>query len=212
MGSAGAVVKRGATHVKRLAFIYALADRSYDAAGNVVIEDDHLRAALAVWDYCSDSAAYVFGGGVDAATAESEKAARLAYRALAYCRDAGRPVSRTELGEHLFGSHYKAGNVDAVAEYAVTHHLLTVTAGDRSKPGRPAELYVPAAIYPPSSGLSPHAGGGQTNGSTSGFEAIYPLSPHSPPVNGAAHGNGEHGDDEAQSMARALADAQERKP
>ena len=42
---------RARPYVVRLSMLYALADRS------AVIGADHLRAALAVWDYCRASAA-----------------------------------------------------------------------------------------------------------------------------------------------------------
>ena len=55
-GLLGAVTARAEAQVIRLALIYALLDRSEQ------IDAPHLHAALAVWDYCDASAAYVFGG------------------------------------------------------------------------------------------------------------------------------------------------------
>lgn len=55
-GMLGAITARAEAHVLRLAVIYALLDQRR------AIEPEHLRAALAVWRYCEDSAAYVFGG------------------------------------------------------------------------------------------------------------------------------------------------------
>lgn len=54
-GLFGAIIQRGAPIVMRLAMVYAVLDLS----GNV--KACHLRAALAVWKYCRDSAAYIFG-------------------------------------------------------------------------------------------------------------------------------------------------------
>jgi hypothetical protein len=54
-GMLGSVTSRAEALTMRLALIYALID------GATVIEDDHLRAGLAVWDYCQRSAAFIFG-------------------------------------------------------------------------------------------------------------------------------------------------------
>ncbi len=54
-GLVGAVCGRAEAQVMRLAAIYALLDRSF------VIRKGHLLAALAVWDYCEQSALAIFG-------------------------------------------------------------------------------------------------------------------------------------------------------
>jgi hypothetical protein len=53
-GTLGAVVSRGAAQSMRLAGIYAVLDRSPR------IRRVHLEAGLALWDYCEESAAYIF--------------------------------------------------------------------------------------------------------------------------------------------------------
>ena len=55
-GMAGKMTSRGAAHVRRLALIYAMIDKSS------IVESQHLRAAKGLWDYCLDSARYIFGG------------------------------------------------------------------------------------------------------------------------------------------------------
>jgi hypothetical protein len=55
-GIYGVVTARAEAHIIRLALLYALLDGAY------MIEPVHLRAALAVWQYCRASAAYIFGG------------------------------------------------------------------------------------------------------------------------------------------------------
>ncbi len=55
-GMFGAIVARAEAHCVRLATLYALADQS------ARLDREHLEAALAVWDYCERSAAYIFGG------------------------------------------------------------------------------------------------------------------------------------------------------
>ena len=54
-GIFGAITNRGEAQVVRLSLVYALLDRAPK------IRVEHLRAALAVWDYCYRSAAYIFG-------------------------------------------------------------------------------------------------------------------------------------------------------
>lgn len=54
-GLAGSILARGAPQVRRLSLIYALLDLSG------VIRVEHLRAALAVWDYCEQSVWRIFG-------------------------------------------------------------------------------------------------------------------------------------------------------
>jgi hypothetical protein len=55
-GMLGKVCARAAPQVLRLSLIYALLD------GSKEIRREHLEAALAIWNYCEASAAYIFGG------------------------------------------------------------------------------------------------------------------------------------------------------
>ncbi len=54
-GLLGAATSRAEAQVLRLSAIYAVLDRS------TTIRVEHLRAALAVWDYCFNSARFIFG-------------------------------------------------------------------------------------------------------------------------------------------------------
>jgi hypothetical protein len=54
-GLLGAVTSRAEAQVMRLACLYALLDRTNQ------VGKEHLKAALALWRYCEDSAAYIFG-------------------------------------------------------------------------------------------------------------------------------------------------------
>lgn len=58
-GVIGAVLSRAETQVVRLSLLYALLD------GADAVAVAHLRAALAVWDYCEQSARHVFGRAVE---------------------------------------------------------------------------------------------------------------------------------------------------
>lgn len=57
-GVLGLVTTRATAQVLRLSMVYALLDCSN------IIEECHLRAALACWQYCEDSARWAFGGSV----------------------------------------------------------------------------------------------------------------------------------------------------
>ena len=55
-GLAASMTARAAAHVRRLALILALMN------GKDCIETEHLHAAKRMWDYCQDSARYIFSG------------------------------------------------------------------------------------------------------------------------------------------------------
>ncbi len=55
-GLAGCVINRGEAQALRLAMIYCLLDK------DKMIRRSHLEAALAMWQYCRDSAFYIFHG------------------------------------------------------------------------------------------------------------------------------------------------------
>jgi hypothetical protein len=54
-GALGMATSRAEAHAIRLALIYALIDKSRE------LMPEHIRAGLAVWDYCQRSAAHIFG-------------------------------------------------------------------------------------------------------------------------------------------------------
>lgn len=58
-GLVGSMTARSEAYVVRLALIYALLDKSR------VIKPEHLKAALAVWDYCEVSVRYIFQDKTD---------------------------------------------------------------------------------------------------------------------------------------------------
>jgi Protein of unknown function (DUF3987)/CHC2 zinc finger len=63
-GIVGALLQRDRTHVLRLAMIYAILD------GKVTINEDHLEAALAVWNYCAQTVRRIFGNMKGSSVAE----------------------------------------------------------------------------------------------------------------------------------------------
>jgi hypothetical protein len=122
-GLLGCIVSRAEAQVLRLSCIYALLDQSN------IIRVAHLRAALALWKYAEDSAAYLFGTSVGDPEAD---------KILQALRRAPDGLTRTELHE-LLSRHCSA---DALAsslanlrELGVVESRLILTAG------RPAERW-----------------------------------------------------------------------
>jgi hypothetical protein len=97
-GLLGAITARAEAQVIRLALLYALIDRKRE------IELDHLRAALALWEYGEASAARIFGDALGDPVADE------IYRALK--QTGGNGMSRTAIRD-LFGRHESASRIGA---------------------------------------------------------------------------------------------------
>jgi len=123
-GLLGAMTARAEAQVIRLALIYAILD------GSEEIRAMHLQAALAVWRYCEESAAYVFGDAVGDPVADA---------ILAALRSNPDGLDRTALRD-LF-SRNKSGNEVGRALAALLQAGLAVS---RQIPtgGRPQELWL----------------------------------------------------------------------
>jgi hypothetical protein len=94
-GLFGSIVNRGEAQVTRLALLYALLDCSDH------IRAEHLHAALALWQYCEDSARYVF----DALTSEQ-------FLIIEWLREHG-SQTKTQLLKELFKRNRSADLIDA---------------------------------------------------------------------------------------------------
>lgn len=122
-GMYGAVTGRAEAQVIRLALLYALLDEAN------TIAPDHLRAALAVWDYCDASARYIFGDATGDPVADTiMERLRLTHAGL----------SRTEISA-AFGRNMSASRINtALAMLAsagrVTNELVQTE-------GRPIEQW-----------------------------------------------------------------------
>lgn len=125
-GLLGAMVARAEAQVMRLACIYALTDLS------PVIRQEHLLAALAVWEYCEASARFIFGDSLGDPVADEIR------RAL---RRAPKGLTRTEIRD-LFGRHKRKEQIDRALE------TLTAQGSIRSSleatRGRPVERFLAA--------------------------------------------------------------------
>jgi hypothetical protein len=130
-GLLGAVVARGEAQVVRLALIYTLLD------GAVQIDALHLEAALAFWEYCETSAAFVFGDLLGDPVADE------IMRALQQAGPEG--VTRTAIRD-LFGRNRSGDRIGAaLALLAKRGRARTET---RRTSGHPAEVWF-AAKPPP---------------------------------------------------------------
>jgi hypothetical protein len=89
-GLAASMTARAAAHVRRLALILCLLDNKD------CIETVHLRAAKKIWDYCQDSARFIFGG----LTRDQEMI-------LGWLRKNG-PATLPQVTQQLFQKHRKA--------------------------------------------------------------------------------------------------------
>jgi hypothetical protein len=122
-GILGAVTARAEAIVMRLATIYTVLD------GRTQIGVEHLRAALAVWRYCEDSARYVFGDAVgDPVADELLEALR--------SRPAG--MTRTEIRD-LFGRHRAGSRIDAAL--AILAGAGVAAMGTEQTSGRPVQRW-----------------------------------------------------------------------
>ncbi|MGB6191799.1 MAG: bifunctional DNA primase/polymerase [Terracidiphilus sp.] len=121
-GLLGLVTARSEAQTLRLAMLYALLDKSAE------IRLEHLRAALELWRYSADSAAYIFGQALGNSTAD-------AIVALLRTRPEG--VTRTELTNHFDRNKSKA-QLDAAITLAQSSGMLRIER--RETGGRPVEV------------------------------------------------------------------------
>lgn len=114
--------------VRRLALAYALLD------GAPVVGFDHLAAASELWEYCAQTARWLFAN--EDQDAESAARARL----LDYLADAGPDgATRTEIREELFARHKSAAAITALLAPLVRSGR--VTESKRPTNGRAATVY-----------------------------------------------------------------------
>ena len=108
-GVLGDIVARSEAHVLRLSVAYALTD------GSSVIKTHHLRAAGAMWSYCRESAAYIFGRGTLDETILSGLSAAGASG-----------LSKSQIHD-LLGRHCKAQDLDSALERLKREGLIEIT-------------------------------------------------------------------------------------
>ena len=126
-GLVGAMTARSEAQVMRLACIYAL----FDATNTIRLE--HLKAGLAVWDYCAESVRYIFGDGLGDPIADT---------ILVSLRSKPDGLSRTEISK-LFQRHVESSQITRalvlLQEVGLAKEISVKT------PGRSQEVWVAVA-------------------------------------------------------------------
>ncbi|MBI2853303.1 MAG: DUF3987 domain-containing protein [Chloroflexi bacterium] len=122
-GLFGAVTARAEALVLRLSVLYAALD------GSPEIKGEHLRAALAAWEYSEQSAAYIFGGTIGDPISD---------KALALLRGSEGKVAKGDLFK-LFKGHVAAERLDQALRILKERGLVDYQTVDTG--GRPGEYW-----------------------------------------------------------------------
>jgi len=123
-GLLGSITARSEAQAMRLAMIYALLD------GEAQIDLHHLRAGLAVWEYCEASAAHIFGDSLGDPIADD------ILRSLRQAGAAG--MTRTAIRD-LFTRHQSADRIGAAL--ALLAKQGRARGAIRTTGGRPVEAW-----------------------------------------------------------------------
>ena len=127
-GLCGAITSRAEAQVMRIAVIYAVLDCSTE------IRVEHLRAALAVWNYCEVSAQYIFGDALGDETADAILAGLYAAESDG--------LSRTAIRD-LFKRHKSASDIERALSVLASLGLASRT--NTPTGGRSAETWIASA-------------------------------------------------------------------
>jgi hypothetical protein len=122
-GLLGAITARAEAQCVRLAMIYALLDQQEK------IDEPHLRAALAVWEYCETSTARIFGAALGDPVADE------IMRALVQAGSAG--MTRTAIRD-LFGRHRSGERIGMALSLLITNGRARM---EKTTAGRPSETW-----------------------------------------------------------------------
>jgi Protein of unknown function (DUF3987) len=124
-GLLGAIVGRGEAQTIRLALLYALLD------GKSEIGTEHLRAALALWEFCEASARHIFGNTLGNPVADK------ILRALRQVGETG--ITRTQIRD-LLERHCRATQIDSALAELLAAGKAATTRIDTG--GRPTDVWV----------------------------------------------------------------------
>jgi hypothetical protein len=127
-GICGAATNRAEAQVLRLSATYAVLDRS------PVVALPHLQAALAVWNYCADSAGYIFGNATGDPTVDRIRQA---------IESSPNGLTREQIRK-FFNGHLSSQRIDAALQQLMT--LGAVTSKSLSGNGRPHTLWSPTDV------------------------------------------------------------------
>jgi hypothetical protein len=122
-GAFGAVTARAEAQVLRLSLIYALLDRS------ALIRAEHVESALAVWRYCEDSVAYLFGRKTGNPIADR------IFREIRIRKS----ITRTQIND-LFGGRELSETIDRVGDVLSRGGFITIEKKQSTR-GRSPEIW-----------------------------------------------------------------------
>lgn len=125
-GQVASSLARAVPQVLRLSLAYALID------GRRLVNECHLAAALALWDYIEQTAEWMFGDQVDTGEVDS----LVTY--IAAAGQTGR--TRTEISAEHFSRNRKATEITAMLGPLVADGRVR-EAVERTRPGRPVTRY-----------------------------------------------------------------------
>ena len=107
-GLLGSIISRAEAQVKRLACIYAVLDACHE------IRLEHLKAALALWQYSEDSCRFIFGGSL------GDQIADTIIQAL---RNAPQGMSRTDIYIDVFNKHKSSKQIQQALQLLQANNL-----------------------------------------------------------------------------------------
>lgn len=136
-GLVGCVVNRDEAQVMRLAMIYALLDKSH------IIRPVHMEAALALWQYCENSANYIFS------CRQTDSVSRRILEALQDGQKTATEINR------LFNSHTSKARLRTALTELVAADQIGFE--KQATGGRPTTTYYlkPSSVIIEKSGISP---------------------------------------------------------
>jgi hypothetical protein len=124
-GLAGSMLARSEAQVRRLACVYALLDQSD------TVRIEHLRAALALWEYAEASVRYVFGDSTGDHVADE------ILQALRANPDG---LTRNDIRDMVVGHHVSGNRVLLALSVLLNHRLARPE--KKATGGRPVERWV----------------------------------------------------------------------
>lgn len=125
-GLIGVVTARAAPIVLRLSLLFALLDMSE------VIRQEHLFAAMQLWQYAEASARYIFGDSMGDPVADD---------ILKALRAAPEGIKRSDMMTGLFQKNMSAARIQQALDLLETHGLAVSMTAANERGGRPAELW-----------------------------------------------------------------------
>lgn len=122
IGLFGQLTARAEAHVVRLSMLYAL------FCGSRVIDEDHLRSALAFWLYCFESTRLIFGQRTGNGDADRIKEGLLP----------GESMSFSDIREDIFSGHIPAARLQTAVDLLIRTNEVRLE--EESTGGRPAKV------------------------------------------------------------------------